>query len=119
VERATTVPYQIWWDDGNAIYPWDWPRGLAQSTLTRGGFSNGFETPIIAQSYLKTAAEPDPKKRIQLQNELIDYLHYWALQPASVNIPILYVLNPKAIKEWKMEPSPFEASSLHKIVPAR
>jgi ABC-type transport system substrate-binding protein len=103
VGRTTVTPMLTSCDDGQEQYPWDWPKGLVQTTLTRGGFSCGFETPEIRDFYLRGAAEPDIAKRIAIANEYTDYMYHWALFPGYVSVPSLRFANPKSIASWDME----------------
>ena len=66
VSRSTVVPILTSCDDGKESYPFDWPKGLVQTTLTRGGFSCGFESPEILEWYLAAASEPDRAERIRI-----------------------------------------------------
>ena len=62
VSRSTVVPMLTSCDDGKESYPFDWPKGLVQTTLTRGGFSCGFESPEILAWYEAAASEPDRER---------------------------------------------------------
>ena len=62
VSRSTVVPMLTSCDDGKESYPFDWPKGLVQTTLTRGGFSCGFESPEILAWYEAAASEPDRRR---------------------------------------------------------
>ena len=102
VSRTTVVPMLTGCDDGNPIYPFDWPKGLVQTTLTRGGFSCGFESPEILAWYQASAKEPDQDKRVAINKEYLDYMHHWALFPGYIMVPNIHFANPNYIKEWPM-----------------
>ncbi len=102
VGRTSVTPFLTSCDDGQESYPWDWPKGLVMTTLTRGGFSCGFESPEILQWYQQSSREVDRNKRIEINNKVLEYLHFWALSPGYVSIPHAYFANPKYIKEWPM-----------------
>ena len=38
--------------------PWDWPKGLTLSSVSRGGFSCAIESPEVAQAYVQGNLEP-------------------------------------------------------------
>ena len=120
VARSNNVPFLTTCDDGNSAIPWDWPKGLVASSLTRGGFSCGFEAPEIAQGYLTMAKNPDVERRIQLSNQILDFVYDWTLQPGVVVVPEFITYNPKSIASWEMKPTLTGAwTSLENAVPAR
>ena len=120
VARTNNVPFLTTCDDGNSAIPWDFPKGLVESSLTRGGFSCGFEAPEIAQGYLKMAAEPDIAKRVAASSEILDFVHHWTLSPGVVVVPEFITYNPKSVSSWNMKPTLTGAwTSLEEAVPAR
>ena len=118
VNRSATVPRLTAGDDGQTIYPFDWPKGIEESSLSRGGYCMCYETEWISQIYLDVAAENDPEKRIELNSTYFDLMHFWALKPGVVAVPNLTIYNPNSIGEWVMEPSPFGTTAFWNIVPA-
>ncbi len=102
VSRSTVVPMLTSCDDGKESYPFDWPKGLVQTTLTRGGFSCGFESPEILGWYQAVASEPDRAERIRINKEYAAYMHNWALFPGYVTVPQAYYANPNYIADWQM-----------------
>lgn len=102
VSRSTVVPMLTSCDDGKESFPFDWPKGLVQTTLTRGGFSCGFESPEILQWYQAVSSEPDRDERIRINKEYLEYMHNWALFPGYVTVPQAYYANPNYIQEWQM-----------------
>ena len=118
VNRSATVPRLTSGDDGQTIYPFDWPKGIEESSLSRGGYCMCYETEWISQIYLDVAEENDPQKRIELNSEYFDLMHFWALKPGVVAVPNLTIYNPKSIDEWVMEPSPFGTTAFWNIVPS-
>jgi hypothetical protein len=72
------------------------------TTLTRGGFGCGNESPELLEWYQQAAGEPDRQARIEINNQVLEYLHFWALNPGYVSVPTAYFANPKSISEWPM-----------------
>lgn len=118
VNRSATIPRLTSGDDGQTIYPFDWPKGIEESSLSRGGYCMCYETEWISEIYLGVAEENDPQKRIDLNRQYFDNMHFWALKPGVVAVPNLTIYNPNSIEEWVMEPTPFGTSAFWNIVPA-
>ena len=119
VNRAATIPRLTAGDDGQTIYPFDWPKGIEESSLSRGGYCMCYEATWISETYLAVAEENDIQKRIDLNRTYFDNMHFWALKPGVVALPNFTVYNPNSISEWIMQPSPFGTTSFESIVPAR
>ena len=120
VTRTTVLPWVTECDEGLINWPFDWPKAKVMTSMTRGGFGCGFESPEIAQWFLQAVAEKDTEKRIQINIQVIDYLSYWQLDTGIVANPAMTVINPKSIKEWPHPPSLMGgADSYENIVPAR
>ena len=49
--------------DARDSVPWDFPKGVVFTTLSRGGFSCAMEIPYVLENYLRTAGELDKAKR--------------------------------------------------------
>lgn len=105
VDRSANIPFMNSCDDGRFPRPWDWPVGLVNSSLSRGGFSCGLETPFIRDKFIESSNEPDAAKRRAITNEVADYYYNWMLVPSTVTIPVVLVYNPRGIAEWDMRPS--------------
>ena len=118
VNRSATIPRLTSGDDGQTIYPFDWPKGIEESSLSRGGYCMCYETEWISEIYLGVAEENDPQKRIDLNRQYFDNMHFWALKPGVVAVPNLTIYNPNSIEGWVMEPTPFGTSAFWNIVPA-
>jgi ABC-type transport system substrate-binding protein len=119
VARQHSIPFINSCDDGRFPRPWDWPVGLTTSSLSRGGFSCAFESELIRDKWLESAATADLNGRIAITNEVADYVHNWMLIPGTVTIPVLLVYNPKSMRSWNMRPSlGGPISSPENIVPA-
>jgi len=119
VGRTQTVPYLTQGDEGMITIPWDWPRGTTLTSLTRGGFSGGIESPKIAELFFKASNEPDPDKRMETNDELAEYYRYWTLHTSVVVVPMDYTINPKSLKSWGQHISVFNnINSLENMVPA-
>lgn len=104
VGRTDTTP----WTDVGPLEaytgtPWDWPRGIQCSSLTRGGKSEGAEAPQCSQYYKEMSAEPDLQKRIDMSNQFADWMYHWALGISVDAVPGLEVYNPNSIASWKMD----------------
>jgi len=104
VGRTTVTPYLTSCDEGVETWPWDWPKGLVITTLTRGGFSGGFESPEILEWYLESSKEASIEKRVAINNQVVEYLYHWALQPGYVSVPEERFVNTNSIESWEMEP---------------
>jgi ABC-type transport system substrate-binding protein len=115
VGRTATVPRITSGDDGQSAFPFDWPKGIEESSLSRGGYCECFETEWISQIYLDVSKEPDLDKRIELSSRYFDLMHFWAIKPGVVSIPALTTINPEVVKEWKMEPSFMMATGIANI----
>ena len=119
VARTESYPY-IGGRRAQNTLPWDWPRGVQTTTLTRGGFGMAIEIPFILDAFRATNAEPDAAKRIEINNGLADDMYYWMPQAGIHTLPQHITVNPRAIKEWKMRDG-FEAHYIEGpelIVPA-
>lgn len=119
VGRTNTIPYAGDCDEGATTIPFDWPHGLTETSLTRGGFGCGIEIPKIAETYLKVAKETDIAKRTALNEALIDYLTEEMIFAGTIQAPDLTVYNPKSIAKWPGKPCIFCAQNEYEfIVPA-
>ncbi len=105
VDRTNTIPWVASCDKGIESNPWHFPKGLVQTTLTRGGFGCGFESPEILNFYNRMANAPDIAIATQAANEYLDYVYFWNLQPGVVAVPNDVYFNPKKIAEWPMTKS--------------
>ena len=102
VGRTNTHPWMTSCDKGLEGNPWHFPKGLVQTSLTRGGFGCGFEIPFILENYQATAVEPDEDVRNVLIDEYVQYVFDEALQPGVVAVPELHVMNPIKVADWDM-----------------
>jgi ABC-type transport system substrate-binding protein len=100
VGRTNTHPWVTGCDKGNEAWPWHFPKGLVQTSLTRGGFGCGFEIPFILDNYQKVAVEADEGVRNQLIDDYADYVYDEALQPGIVATPNLWIMNPNKVVSW-------------------
>ena len=103
VGRSNTHPWITSCDKGKAAIPWHFPKGLVQTTLTRGGFSCGFESPVILDLYRRMAEAPDQASATAAANEYLDYVYEQNLQPGVVAIPDAFYFNNKKIKSFPMD----------------
>jgi ABC-type transport system substrate-binding protein len=102
VARTAVFPWLTQCDKGVESTPWSFPKGLVESSLTRGGFSCGFESPEITEFYRRMAGAADQAEAVQAANEYLDYVYYWNLQPGVVTLPADVYYNPKKVASWDM-----------------
>ena len=120
VARATTMPWVTQCNDGKSTWPWNWPKSKDHTSLTRGGFGCGIEIPKAADTWIAVAAEPDPAKQIEMNNELAQYLFDHAVSFGVVSTPAPITYNPIKIAEWPMEPALYATwNNPESIVPIR
>jgi len=103
VGRSNTHPWITSCDKGRETNPWHFPKGLVQTTLTRGGFSCGFESPVILDLYTRMAEAPDTASATAAANEYLDYVYDQSLQPGVVAIPDAFYFNNKKIASFEMD----------------
>ncbi len=120
VGRTNTIPYGGDCDEGATTIPFDWPHGLTETSLTRGGFGCGIEIPEIAEKFTQVSNETDLQGRIALNTELVDFLYDQMVFAGTVQVPTFVVYNPNSISEWVGTPSSFTTmNEFESIVPAR
>ena len=76
---------------------------------------------LRSRDFLKAAQlEPDREKRIEINNQLAEWMHHWAFAPGVLAVPRVVTINPKSIQSWDM-PRAFQSSyrAPENIVPAR
>ena len=90
------------------------------SSFSRGGFSCSQESPEIASWLRQAQLEPDRQARVEINNQMVEWMHHWAFAPGVVAVPVTVTVNPKSIESWDM-PRAFQASyrAPENIVPAR
>ena len=111
VGRTNTIPYAGDCDEGSTAIPFDWPHGLTETSLTRGGFGCGIEIPEIANTFKQVSLEGDPAERVRLNSALVDYLYDQMIFAGTVQVPVLTVYNPNSIAEWVGTSSAFAGSN--------
>ena len=104
VDRSQNQPFlsACGGTDARDSVPWDFPKGVVFTTLSRGGFSCAMEIPFVLENYLKTAGELDKAQRIENNTELLEYYRHWRLNSGVAAIPEPMVWNPKTIGSWNM-----------------
>ena len=104
VERSQNQPFlsACGGTDARDSVPWDFPKGVTYSSLSRGGFSCAMEIPFVLEKQLEAAAEPDRKRRIEINTELAEFYAEQWLVPGITVVPEPLVWNPKKIKSWEM-----------------
>ena len=103
VGRSNTHPWITSCDKGKASHPWHFPKGLVQTSLTRGGFSCGFESPEILGFYTRMAEAKDTAAATTAANEYLDYVYHQALQPGVVGVPDAYYFNNNKVSSFEMD----------------
>jgi len=86
----------------NNLLPWDWPRGLENTSFTRGGFSCYKELPEVARTFSLVNSEPDYEKRIELNDALAEYYAHWMPEGGTILNPANIVYNPRSVESWDM-----------------
>jgi len=105
VGRTNTHPWVTGCDKGKESNPWHFPKGLVQTTLTRGGFGCGFESPVILDLYTIMATAPDTATATQAANDYLDYVYEQNLQPGIVAVPDGYYFNNNKVESFHMDVS--------------
>jgi peptide/nickel transport system substrate-binding protein len=105
VGRTNTNPWITSCDKGRESNPWHFPKGLVQTSLTRGGFGCAFESPDILAFYNRMAQAADQAEATAAATEYLEYVYYWNLQPGVVAVPNDVFYNPNKIDEWVMPKS--------------
>ena len=103
VNRANTLPWITSCDKGRESNPWHFPKGLVQTTLTRGGFGCGFESPKILELYRGMAEASDTAAATDFANRYLQYVYYWNLQPGIVAVPQDWFWNRNKIAAWPQD----------------
>ncbi len=103
VNRANTHPWITSCDKGRESNPWHFPKGLVQTTLTRGGFGCGFESPKILELYREMASATDTAEATDAANRYLQYVYYWNLQPGVVAVPQDWFWNRNKIASWHQD----------------
>jgi len=94
--------------------PWDWPvMGTAECSSGRGGFNIGIEIRELCEFFTAMSAEPDKAKRIELRNDINDFLFEWNPVIATIAVPQIALANPNKIASWDMPLSVREAQTHH------
>lgn len=97
VTRSAVEP---WLDGWSALMPYDWPRAIQCSSLSRGGKSRGVEAPQCSEANLMASAERDYDKRIEINRKFADFMREQALAPGVVIIRSAWTYNPNKIGAW-------------------
>jgi len=108
VQRTARMPWMTPCD-WSKYTAWDAPKVATMTSLTRGGYSCGVEDPHIAEQYKRVAAETDPEVRSQINDELLEYMHNWALNVGAIQYPAGIWVNPKKITSWPVVGQTFAA----------
>ena len=103
VNRANTHPWVTSCDKGRESNPWHFPKGLVQTSLTRGGFACGFESPKILELYQGMATASDTAAATDAANRYLQYVYYWNLQPGIVAVPQDWFWNRNKIASWPQD----------------
>ena len=94
--------------------PWDWPVvGNSECSSGRYGFNVGIEVRELCEWGTAMNAEQDKAKRIEIRNNMADFLHKWNPAIGTVARPNVALVNPKKIESWNMPLSVREAALHH------
>lgn len=104
VDRSQNQPFlsACGGTDARDSVPWDFPKGVVFTSLSRGGFSCAMEIPFVLENLLKTQGELDKAQRIANNTELLEYYRHWRLNSGIAAIPEPMVWNPNSIESWDM-----------------
>ena len=103
VGRSNVHPFVTSCDKGRESNPWHFPKGLVQTSLTRGGFSCAFESPKILELYQGMAQAKDTAEATDYANRYLQYVYYWNLQPGIVAVPNDWFWNRNKIAAWPQD----------------
>lgn len=87
-------------DIGSNNMPLDFPYPPADSSLTRPGWGSAFDSPFLAQMYLKDAKEPSRENRIKWSNQIRDYMMYQMLYVGVYQQPAVMLARADRIQSW-------------------
>ena len=107
VGRTNSLPWITSCVHGNGSYPWQSWKGHVQTTVTREGYSCGFESPVILDLYWRMLQASDSARATAAANDYLEYVYDQVLQPGIVEVPNAYYFNPRKIKSFKMEKSKY------------
>ena len=94
--------------------PWDWPVvSNSECSGGRPGFNIGIEIQELCEWGTAMNAEQDKQARIEIRNEMADFLHKWNPAIGTVARPNTALVNPKKIASWDMPLSVREAALHH------
>ena len=75
---------------------------------------------MVLETLNKLEVEADPQKRLDINEELADWLHFWMPGSGVTTGPFLNVYNPNAIESWGLRTSPHTpVNSFELLVPAK
>ncbi len=103
VGRSNTHPWVTGCDKGKESNPWHFPKGLVQTSLTRGGFGCGFESPVILDLYTTMAEAADVATATAAATTYLDYVYDQTLQPGVVAVPDGYYFNNSKVASFEMD----------------
>ena len=119
VARTNTSIYYSGCRWNNSL-PWDWPRGLENTSLSRGGFNCSKEIPKITETFQMVNLESDRQKRMDLNTELGDYVRFWMIESGGFLAPWNIVYNPRSVVDWPMPDAVSPGRSMpERIIPVK
>ena len=114
VGRTATAPWIHSAGAESPQAPWDWPvMGNSECSSGRGGFNIGIEIQEICEFGTAMSSEPDKAKRIELRNDINDFLFEWNPVIATIAVPQIALANPNKVASWDMPLSVREAQVHH------
>ena len=87
--------------------------GNSECSSGRYGFNVGIEVRELCEWGTAMNAEQDKAKRIEIRNNMADFLHKWNPAIGTVARPNVALVNPKKIESWNMPLSVREAALHH------
>jgi ABC-type transport system substrate-binding protein len=114
IGRTATAPWIHSAGAESPQAPWDWPVvSNAECSGGRPGFNIGIEIQELCEWGTAMNRQQDKQARIEIRNQMADFLHTWNPAIGTVARPNVALVNPKKIASWDMPLSVREAALHH------
>ncbi len=114
IGRTATAPWIHSAGAESPQAPWDWPVvSNSECSGGRPGFNIGIEIQELCEWGTAMNQEQDKAARIEIRNQMADFLHKWNPAIGTVARPNTALVNPKKIESWDMPLSVREAALHH------
>ena len=114
IGRTATAPWIHSAGAESPQAPWDWPVvSNSECSGGRPGFNIGIEIRELCEWGTAMNQEQDKAKRIEIRNQMADYLHENNPAIGTVARPNVALVNPKKVASWNMPLSVREAALHH------